>query len=163
MSRLRQLTLIVSLTLLIAVCIEPSAVAGSLISGASGRLGYDPDPDQFVIGGQLNFGRALLFFDFTPSLDLGFGEHLTSYCGNFDFRLFKLHPPKSAVALYAAAGPTVVQWDYDGPRSETDVGASIAAGMLISAGNTGHYVLEVRFGLGDVPDLRFIGGIGFGG
>ena len=87
---------------------------------------------------------------FTPGLDIGFGENLTTYAGNFDFRVIRLRLPESGVALYGAVGPTLFVTDPDAHGSQTEAGLTVAAGMQIPMGRTGHYVLEVRFGFGRI-------------
>lgn len=163
MSRLKAALILTFLFLFSSCFLAAPACGASAVGGFGLRAGYDPDPDQFIAGGQLILGRALGFMRFMPSFDIGFGDRLRSYTANFDFRVIRLRPPKSQSALYAAIGPTLVIWDYDRKGSNTDFGATISGGLEIPMGRSGHYIAEVRLGLGDAPDLRLIGGITFWG
>jgi len=153
--------------MILAVIAVVSVGAGSVLAasprkGFGPRIGYSSNPDQLVIGAQAVFGRFLKITRFAPSFDFGTGDNMKTYTFNADMRfIFSL--PKSSTALYAAAGPTLIYGDADNGGSDTEVGATITAGVRFPMGKAGFYNLEGRFGIGDVPDFKIILGIMFGG
>ncbi|MDD3731197.1 MAG: hypothetical protein PHU88_02340 [candidate division Zixibacteria bacterium] len=137
-----------------------SAFAGS--NGYGVRAGYGSNPDQFVVGGQALLGEFMKIARFAPSIDYGTGDNVSTFAFNADI-LMLLKPPNSSFAFYAAAGPTLTYWDAEHGGSDTEIGATITAGLRLPMKNTGFYNLEARFGIGDIPDLRILFGIMFGG
>jgi len=138
-----------------------SVAAGNIGFGVRG--GYGSNPDQLVFGAQAVFGQFLKVTRFVPSFDFGTGDDITTYTFNGDFRLM-MNIPNSSLALYGAAGPTLTYWKADkGDGSDTEVGATLTAGLKFPMGGTGQYNLEARFGIGDVPDFKIMLGIMFGG
>ena len=121
------------------------------------RGGYDFDTEQFVIGVEGEFGRALQAFRFAPSLDFELGD-ANSTMFNADFRLYLFNLPETGLRFYGSAGPTIV---LDSPRDETDIGLSLVAGMKIPMKNQNRYHLETRFGIGDIPDFKLMAAVMF--
>ncbi|MBD3403275.1 hypothetical protein GF420_10305 [candidate division GN15 bacterium] len=125
------------------------------------RAGFGIDPDQFVFGGQAVLGQVLKVARFSPSVDVGFGDDLTTVVGNVDLRVH-LSPPRAAAGLYVGGGPSLAWIDPDIGDSDTEIGFSAAGGLMAAMGQSNMYTLEARVGLGDVPDFRLTVGILFG-
>ena len=125
------------------------------------RAGLGLDPDQFVIGGQAILGRAFKVARFAPSVDVGFGDDLTTLMVNGDFRVSLLTLPKAGASLYAAAGPTLAMYDSDKGGSDTEIGLTLTAGLRLPMSTLNAYNIEGRFGFGDIPDFRLLFGIMF--
>jgi hypothetical protein len=141
-------------------------VLGALPASAGGlilRGGLGITPDQAVVGVQTHLQRQILrILHMAPSVDAGFGDNVTTVCGNLDFLL--AIPPKSDSAIYAGAGATLTWWNFDGDtESDTEIGLSLVGGLRFGTKGKNGYIGEVRFGVGDVPDLRILIGINFGG
>jgi hypothetical protein len=126
------------------------------------KAGAGINPDQFVVGVQGVFRKALDFADFAPSADLGFGDNVTVITLNPDLRL-PLSLPASQTFFYVQAGPTIAILDFKYGKSDTEIGLTLSAGLEFPMGKSGYYSLEGRFGLGDVPDARILFGILLGG
>jgi len=126
------------------------------------RTGYGTGPDQFVIGPQTVLGRVLGFMHFAPSIDAGFGGDTTTVLFNADMRLLSFSPPGSAAGLYLGAGPAIALFDSRKFGGDTEVGLNALAGLTFPMGSKHEYNLEVRFGIGDMPDLRILFGIMLG-
>ncbi|MCH7691545.1 MAG: hypothetical protein IIA17_10955 [candidate division Zixibacteria bacterium] len=124
-----------------------------------GRIGIDNSASQFLIGGQGEFGRVAGSAVLAPSLDFSLGGDGTA--ANLDLRWYLLPLPESGLTFYGAAGPTLFFTSGKG-ASSTEFGLSLTAGMKIPMRGGNKYNFEVRFGFGDIPDLRFMFGILFG-
>ncbi|MEE8404337.1 MAG: hypothetical protein V3S17_02990 [candidate division Zixibacteria bacterium] len=122
------------------------------------RIGMNSNPSQFLIGGQGEFGRIAGSAVLAPSLDFSLGGDGTA--ANLDLRWYLLPLPESGLTFYGAAGPTL--FFASGKGASTEVGLSLTAGMKIPMRGGNKYNFEVRFGLGDIPELRFMFGILFG-
>jgi len=126
------------------------------------RTGLGLNPDQFVIGLQGAYGSAVGPFQFAPSFDLGFGDNMTTYILNGDLRL-PISLPKSNSRVYIGAGPTIAVYDTKFAGSDTEIGLSLLGGIMLPMGSVNAYNLELRLGIGDIPDVRILLGIMFGG
>lgn len=125
------------------------------------RIGYGTDPDQFVAGLQFDTGKITRWLHFVPSVDVGFGDNVTTLALNGDLKIFA-PLPKSTVVFYGLAGPALAIWWPDEGDRDTDVGVNLGFGARMELGEVGWYNLETRFGLGDVPEWRILIGILFG-
>ena len=123
------------------------------------RIGLDNSASQFLIGAQGEFGRFAGSAVLAPSLDFSLGGDGTA--ANLDLRWYLLPLPESGLTFYGAAGPTLFFTSGKG-ASSTEFGLSLTAGMKIPMRGGNKYNFEVRFGFGDIPDLRFMFGILFG-
>jgi len=147
----------------LVVAAAGAAFAGDEPGRAYGfRIGYGKDPDQFVAGLQADLGSVYRNIHFVPSIDAGFGEHVTTIGFNGDLKAF-LPLPKATAALYVLAGPTIEIWSPDEGDGDTEIGVYLGGGIRAGFGEKGWYNLEARFGIGDVPELRILLGILFGG
>jgi|SRR3989304_7894090 len=160
---------IVFLTLalgIIATCSSPTIANDSRGPGVKGvgvRLGYGFDPDQVVFGAQAVYGKIFKFADLVPSFDLGLGDNMTTYTFNTDLRFLVLPLPKSSSAIYMSFGPSLTYWDPKNADPDLEIGLSVTGGVRMGIGQSGFYNLEARFGVGDVPDVRIMLGVFFGG
>jgi hypothetical protein len=126
------------------------------------RGGFGIDPDQFVFGVQAILGRTMKIARIAPSADIGLGDDVTVFTFNLDARL-SLSPPGTATAFYCGLGPTIAVFEPKEGVGDTEIGLSVAPGLRFPLGSKHAYNAEVRFGIGDVPDLKIIVGVLFGG
>ncbi len=139
-----------------AMAVEKGTAPAAL--GVRGGLGSNPD--QVVAGVQSIFGQTLSAARFGASVDLGFGDNLTTIALNGDLQVPFFTFPNSTVSLYGAAGPTIILYDPKFGDSKTKLGLTLTLGAMFGPGK--HYNLESRFGLGDAPDFRILVGVLFG-
>lgn len=125
------------------------------------RAGFASTPDQFVIGGQAELGRALQTARFAPSVDVGLGSDLTAWTFNADFRWYLFNLPESGLKFYGAAGPTLLVASANKAGSDSNLGLSLVGGVRIPMKSGRRYNLEARFGIGDIPDFKLMLGILF--
>jgi hypothetical protein len=132
-----------------AVALVLSATT-SAFAGVGLQAGLSLDPDNFLVGAHWKskpLGESLFW---VPSVELGFGD-ATMIAGNVDLHYeFKT---ESKLAPYAGGGATLNWFDYEN-ESETDFGGSLLGGIQL---NSGMY-FEAKYGLGDVPDWKFLVG-----
>ena len=125
--------------------------------GARGFFGLDPD--QFGVGVQSRFGRVAGTAQFAPSVDFGFGDDLTTIAINGDI-LWDFPLPGSSTRFYAGGGPALTHWSFDNiDASDLEIGVTGVFGVTIPMGLTNKYNAEFRYGIGDVPELRFLFGL----
>ena len=118
------------------------------------RLGSTQGPDEFYLGAHLETGVRVGTGRFAPSLDLGIGD-VDHAVFNADLRWYLLRIPETGMQIYGSAGPSL-------PLSpDTDLGLSLTAGLHIPMRGGRRYNVELRFGFGDVPDLKIGAGILF--
>ena len=141
--------------------------SGGLISTSIGpRLGFSVDPDQIVVGGQLQTGFAPNW-TLNPGIELGFGDNETVTAINFDAEYhFKLQG--STWAPYAGLGMGVnfIHTDVPSPLpdvNDTVTGLNIILGTTIPAVSKQNMFTEFRVGAGDsaVPEFKGIIGWNF--
>ncbi|GAB4317871.1 MAG: hypothetical protein Kow0074_06730 [Candidatus Zixiibacteriota bacterium] len=147
-----------------------SAAAGLLVItsspaaaiGFGPRGGYSFDPDQLVLGLQAELFPVMVVFDFVPSIDIGFGDDLTVTTINGDLQYNFPSLPSTNVSIFVLGGPTIARINPDNGQSNTEVGLSLGGGLRVPLTGPASYYGEVRFGFGDVPDLKAMVGIVFG-
>ncbi len=136
--------------------------------GLRGGLGVDPD--QFVFGAHLDLGTLAKQVRLQPSFDIGFGDNLT--VGTINVDAHYLFTTKGSGKPYAGGGLTIAIANREGGSSEvfgnSDVGAGISLVGGIQWGRpprrskaAGRYLFEIRVGVGDVPNFKFLFGINF--
>ena len=150
------------LTVSLMVSNISDAVAGDMKRGIGIRAGYSVNPDQFVVGGQAIWGALKGRIDFSPSLDFGFGDHVTATTINFDGTLNLLTPPGSKMTLYVGGGPTLAVYSPEVGDGDTEIGLTLLGGFKVAAGEKNFYNIVARFGFGDIPDFKILFGYMFG-
>jgi len=143
-----------------ALCaLLPGAALAQVRSGVGPRVGFSVDPDQLVLGGQMIVGEVAPNLTFDPNLELGFGDDVTVVAANFDLH-YHFDVPDMTWRPYAGFGLGINFIDWDG-GDETEVGGNVilGAGVPTSAGN--RFFGELKFGLGDIPELKLMVGWNF--
>jgi len=155
MSLSKKSFMVICMATFVLAALTAGSEARSGRDGLGLRAGLTTEPDQFVIGVQAEFGPVLSSGYLVPSLDLGL-EDRTTVLANIDLRFYLIPLPETGIYFYGSAGPTVVL------SPESDLGLSLTAGIHIPMKNRRRYNVEVRFGLGDVPDLKIMAALMFG-
>jgi hypothetical protein len=148
--------------LFLIICAAAAVLTASTIEshargrdGLGMRAGMSMGPDQFLIGGQAELGPVLDASYLVPSLDFGFDDQ-TTVVANLDLRWYLLRLPETAIHFYGSAGPTMVL------SPGTEVGLTLTAGVHIPMKHQRRYNMELRFGFGDVPDVKIVAALMFG-
>ena len=152
------------------VALIPTAVlaaSGSSVElgGVGPRIGISSNPDQVVFGGQAAIGGIAPDLTFDPSLELGFGDNVTTIAFNFDLHYhFAIQGSEWRPYVGAGIGVDVFQVDLPAPFqdvSNTETGGNIVIGVGVPTRAGNRFFAEARAGLGDLPDLKIIAGWNF--
>lgn len=143
-----------------------AAAAPTVVVDPGVRAGLSISPDQFVFGGQLSFRNLAPDVTFDPSLELGLGDDVTVIAFNLD-ALYHMHLAGSEWRPYAGGGLGLVSVSWDeapGVRddSENEIGLNAVLGFRVPTRSGQHWFTEMRVGIGDLPDLKVVGGFSFG-
>jgi hypothetical protein len=150
----------------LVVALLPVAAHAARITHLGPRAGFAFDPDQFTFGGQMDIGPLAEDFTFNPNLELGVGDDMTVVALNLDGQ-YHLNLQNSNVRPYFGAGLGVNFFSWDGPpgsngdNSDTELGMNLIAGLGFPMQNSNRFFTELRFGIGDIPDLKLMAGWGF--
>jgi hypothetical protein len=152
----------VTLTLLtLVVLIAGSDTAQAQVKAGLGfkgwgiRGGVTVNPDQFHVGVHINAGTFAPKVRFQPYFDIGFGNDVTAGTINLDAHyLFKA----KGWQPYVGGGIGIALYDTD-RHFDVEAGLNLIAGF--EWGTHRKLILEVRGGVGDIPDLKVSAGIGF--
>src|SRR5262245_20513573 len=143
---LKRLLLVGALGALLAA----PAQAQTMIGGIGPRVGFSVDPDQIVFGGQAIIGEIAPQMTFDPSLEFGFGDHVTVIAANFDLH-YHFDISGSAWRPYAGAGVGLNFVSIDlGPfrdASDTEVGGNLVAGAGVPTKSGNRFFGELKLGL----------------
>jgi hypothetical protein len=140
--------------------------ASPTVTAFGPRFGVSIDPDQLVVGGQASIHAFAPDWSFDPNLELGFGDDVTVFALNFDV-FYHLHLQGSAWRPYVGGGLSVDFVSWDAPLgvhddSDTEAGLNLVGGFTIPAGSGHQWFTEARIGIGDIPELKIMGGLNFG-
>jgi len=143
-----------------------AAHAANTVTSLGPRFGISVDPDQFVVGGQLSLREFAPNWSFDPSLELGFGDNQTDIAINLD-AYYHMRLSGSDWRPYVGGGLGVdfVSWDepfgvHD--HSDTFTGLNAVAGFSVPMSSGSQWFTELRIGIGDLPELKIMGGMNFG-
>jgi opacity protein-like surface antigen len=156
---MRKVLAVIIIALLTAA---PAAIAKAPL-GVHG--GFSFDPDQIVIGGHMRVSEPYVGWIVQPSLDLGFGDKVTSFIFNGDMLYTFPELQTSEWGFYAGAGLALAfyQLDISGPGddSQTEVGLNIIGGVTKKLISGNELMGEFRVGVDNIPDVKLLIGITF--
>jgi len=158
--------------ILVLALVASAAPVAALAANSSGgtalnawgpRVGFSTGPDQFLIGGQLDFSDVAPNIGFVPNLDIGFGDHVTTFDLNADLHyMFTLRDSPWRPYVGAGVGITFSNFSSDvGGDSETDVGGSLIVGATAPTKRGSRFFSEAKLGLGDIADFKLLVGWNF--
>ena len=148
---------LVILTLAILVTVPAAATAGSFTYYGA-HLGFGQNPDQTVIGGQLQWNGVAPRMAFVPGIDLGFNdaESVLTLSGDLHYQLTH----ETTWQPYVGAGVGVNAWrDEVRPAgSDTRAGGELVVGAATRNRSGGRFFTEMKLGFGDSPELKVMAG-----
>lgn len=136
-----------------------------IVTGGGPRIGFSSDPDQIVLGGQLSIGGFAPDWTFDPSLEFGVGDDVTVITLNGDAN-YHLRLTDSDWRPYLGFGLGVNRISVDLPApfedvSDTEIGLNLILGAGVQTQTGSRWFGELRFGIGDIPELKLMVGINF--
>ncbi|MFH2049087.1 MAG: hypothetical protein ABIJ12_06545 [bacterium] len=131
--------------------------------GIGPRVGFTINPDQFHIGGHIDFGDISNNLMIMPNIEIGFGDNFTTVAPSFelDYR-FRSDWGAWTPYLGGGVGPVFYSWKHGGSRSELGLYIQFGIGRGSSGSQSGHFFIEGKLGLVDAPDFKGTVGWTFG-
>ena len=151
--------------LLALAALQPAtARAGTAVTSIGPRVGFSLNPDQFVVGGQMQIGEVAPKITFDPNIELGFGDNVTLISFGLDMH-YHLTLEDTDWKPYVGAGVALQIVSEDAPppadNSDTNVGANLLIGADIPTKQGQRFFSEMKIGLADAPDLKLLVGWNF--
>lgn len=142
-----------------------SSSSGPMVTWWGPRLGLSSNPDQFVLGGQLDFREIAPGLSFSPNLEFGMGDNATWTAINGDLK-HHFVVQGATWRPYLGGGLSVNFWNYNGQNglpdaSGTETGFNLIFGAVVPTHTGGRFFTEARVGIGDIPDLKVMAGWNF--
>ncbi len=153
-----------ALLALALVAVLPAAALANSFAAFGPHFGFSSGPDQFVVGGQLQWGDIAPSLDFVPSLDLGFGDNSTVISINGDFHYRLDTGTKWQPYLGGGVGVHFFSFDNAGPGvddSRTDTGGHFILGADVATKTSSRFFVEARLGFSGSPDFKALAGWSF--
>lgn len=153
-----------SLFALALLAVLPAASFAGSFTAFGPHLGFSQGPDQFVIGGHLQWGDIAPQLDFVPGIDIGFGDRTTavSLNGDFHYRI----DTKTQWQPYVGGGVGIHFYSFDRPGpgqddSATQAGGHFIAGADVATQHHSRFFAELKLGFADSPDFKALAGWSF--
>jgi hypothetical protein len=151
--------------LLFLFALLPGTALAAAVTGVGPRLGLSLDPDQAVVGGQLEVSDMVTDLDFVPDIELGFGDDATVIALNLDLHYrFRLQGSSWAPYVGMGMGVNFIEVDQPSPFedvSDTEVGGNFILGAQVPTQAGSKFFSELKLGLGDIPEVKILVGWNF--
>lgn len=153
------------------LCCAISLAAAPLTARAQDQIGYRGwgprlgaafGPDQVEFGAHLDFGHFADHIRLQPNLEVGVGDDLTIVSFNGDLA-YRFHSKWGTWSPYVGGGLNINVVNRDRPRwldddTDTDLGVSALGGIQKTLMSGDRFFLEMKLGLVDSPDFKFLAG-----
>lgn len=128
------------------------------------RAGFSIDPDQFVIGGQADFGDLFPNTTFLlPVVEVGLGDNRTTTSIGTDlFYRFRDRWGEWTPYLGGELAFLITNYDSPGDDTHTDLGLSGLVGVQKGFSKANTIGFELKFEIIDSPQLKLMVILGFG-
>ena len=156
---------------LLALALALTLTSASLASAQSAtpnneigpRVGLSINPDQFVIGGQMNFPLEPRGLALSPNIELGVGDNVTTIQLNadLDYHFANAGPNWNP---YVGGGIGIAFFDFNndvGGGSNSEIGVNLIGGLRFRQRSGSHLFTELRLGIADIPDAKVMVGWNF--
>jgi hypothetical protein len=124
------------------------------------RGGLSVNPDQIFFGAHINAGQFARRVRFQPSFEIGFGNDLVVGSINLD-ALYTFRAKGWQPYLGGGLGVAVADSDRRGRGDDFNVEAGLNLVAGFEYGTHRLLILELRAGIGDIPELKVTAGLGF--
>jgi hypothetical protein len=153
---LRRHLLAIALPMMLPAALPSTASAGSFTYYGP-HLGIGQGPDQFVVGGQMQWNGVAPRIAFVPGIDFGLGNDntLVELNGDFHYQL----ATSTGWQPYLGGG---IGLDFvsggTGTGDNSTAGGHLIVGAAVPNGAGGRFFTEVKLGFGDTTDLKVMAG-----
>ena len=152
----------------LAVAVAALTLVGASLASAQStvtqeigpRIGLSINPDQFVIGGQMQFPLDPQGLAICPSVELGVGDNVTTIALNGDL-YYHFDNAGPNWNPYVGGGVGIVFFDADNGGSDDEIGVNLLGGLRFRQKNGSHLFTELRLGIADIPDAKILVGWNF--
>jgi len=142
--------------------VEPAATTPQAASRSASntpfgiRAGYTSweSINQFHVGGHVYLGELWPNVEFTPNIEVGFGDSVTIVTINGDVTYLFTEFVGFPWGLYGGGSLSFNYINPDWGDSETDLGLSGLVGMTYTFANDHKGMAEIRFGIMDSPGFK---------
>lgn len=127
------------------------------------RVGLSINPDQFVVGGQINLPLEPRGLAISPNIELGVGDNVTvlQLNADLDYHFDNAGPNWNP---YVGGGIGLAFFDFNndaGGGNQSELGVNLLGGLRFRQKSGSHLFTELRLGVGDIPDAKVIVGWNF--
>ena len=125
------------------------------------RVGATLDPNQFHTGFHIKTVEIAPYLRGQPNFELGVGDDFVVVAINpevtytFENRRKSVHPYVGSGVGFAIYNRRSIE------KTSYKLGINILAGLEIPVGNNRSFLIESKFGLGGIPEIKFMSGITF--
>lgn len=117
--------------------------------------------DQVHVGAHAILAEIMPNIDFTPGVELGFGDDLTLLAVNGDLTYRFTELTTVPWGLYGGSGLSLLYRDSDHIDGKTDLGLNAVVGGTYQLTGGNRLLAEVRLGIMDAPDFKLTFGFTF--
>jgi hypothetical protein len=147
------------------VLVPVTAHAEAMVTSAGPRAGLSVNPDQIALGGQLSLNGFAPNWSFDPNVELGFGDDVQVIALNLD-GYYHMRLANSDWRPYVGGGLDITYFSVDhvpewADNSDTEIGVNLVGGFIVPTRSDNEWFIELRLGVGDIPDLKIMTGINF--
>jgi hypothetical protein len=141
----------------ILVMLPAAASAGYTYYGP--HLGFSSGPDQFVLGGHLQWNGIAPQVAFVPGADVAFGDNFTMVSLNGDFHYQIAGTTKWRPYVGAGVGFHFPQGDN--VSNDVQTGGHFILGAAVPLQTGGRFFTELKLGFDNSPDFKALAGWNF--
>ena len=152
---LRRLTLATAILVVL-----PAAASAGSFTYYGPHLGFTSGPDQFVMGGHLQWNGIAPQMAFVPGADIAFGNDLTLVSLNGDFHYQIGATTKWRPYVGGGVGFHFPQ-DTGSGGSDMYTGGHFIFGAAVPLQTGGRFFTEMKLGFNDSPDFKALAGWNF--
>ena len=138
----------------------PAAASAGSYNYYGPHLGFSSGPDQFVMGGHLQWTGIAPQVAFVPGADLAFGSDLTLVSLNGDFHYQIASNTKWQPYVGGGVGFHFPSGDKAG-TNDMYGGGHFILGAAVAMQGSGRFFTEMKLGFADSPDFKAIAGWNF--
>jgi len=127
------------------------------------RAGYTSwdELNQVHVGGHVIVAEVLPNIDYTPSVEIGFGDDLTLLTLNNDLTYRFTELTTAPWGLYGGGGLSLHRLESDYLDGDAELGLNAVVGGTYELAGGNRLRAEVRIGIMDTPDLKLTFGYTF--